>query len=221
MTDLSIVSHICVGRAVPYRDDEQSAFAKTPVAGPVAIRTLGIEGDQQADLKHHGGPHMAVHHYPHDHHAFWRSQIGDHEVLKLPGAFGSNLSVTGLSETDVKLGDRFKLGSAVLELSQPRMPCWKIEHRFQRKAMVAKIIKTGKSGWYYRVIEEGTAVAGDTLERISTDASDWTVERILLAIANPKTAVEIDELEAMAANVLLGPSWRDGARQKINFLNSL
>jgi MOSC domain-containing protein YiiM len=213
------VDHLLTGTAKRFRDEEKSAIGKLPVSGAIEITTLGLVGDQQADPKHHGGPHMAVHHYPRDHHTYWREQIGDHELLDDPGAFGTNLSVTGLIESDVKLGDRFQLGSAVLEVSQPRMPCWKIEHRFGRKAMVAKIIKAGISGWYYRVIEEGTAQAGDMLERISTDASDWTVERILKGIAYPKTAIEIPELEAMAASELLGPSWRGGAQQKIAALS--
>ncbi|WP_209347922.1 MOSC domain-containing protein [Pontixanthobacter sp. CEM42] len=215
------VDALLVGKAKPFRDQEESAIGKQPVDGPVAIRTLGLAGDEQADPKHHGGPHMAVHHYPRDHHTFWRETIGEHPLLDDPGAFGTNLSVTGLTEADVKLGDRFRLGSAILEVSQPRMPCWKIEHRFERKAMVAKIIKNGISGWYYRVIEEGSAKEGDTLERLESDASDWTIERILLAIAYPKSVVEIPELEAMAASELLGPSWRGGAQQKIDYIKSM
>lgn len=215
------VDHLLTGTAAKFRDDEKSAICKQPVSGPVRITKLGLEGDEQADPKHHGGPHMAVHHYPFDHHRFWREQIGDHALLDDVGAFGSNLSVTGLDETAVKLGDRFQLGSAVLEVSQPRMPCWKIEHRFGRTGMVAKIIKTGKSGWYYRVITEGVAQAGDTLEAISTSATEWTIERILLAIAYPKTEVDIAELEAMAACDLLGPSWRAGADKKIEYLKTL
>ena len=214
------VDAFLTGTARPFRDDERSAIRKSPVDGAVRITTLGLEGDEQADPKHHGGPHMAVHHYPRDHHDFWRAHIGEHELLGDKGAFGSNLSVHGLVDDEVKLGDRFMLGSAVLEVSQPRMPCWKIEHRFGQKGMVAKIVKHGKSGWYYRVIEEGTAQAGDSLERMSSNATDWTIERILLAIAYPKTEVELLELEAMAACELLGPSWRSGAQQKIDFLKS-
>ena len=215
------IDALLCGTAKPYRSKEKSAIRKSAVEGPVKITTLGLEGDEQADRKHHGGPHMAVHHYPFDHHIFWRERIGAHELLEDRGAFGSNLSVSGLTDGDVKLGDRFRLGNAVLEVSQPRMPCWKIEHRFEQKGMVAAIIKHGKSGWYYRVIEEGTAQAGDNLERIATGATDWTIERILLAIAYPKTAVGIPELEAMAASELLGPSWREGAGKKIDFLKAM
>lgn len=212
------VDHLLTGTAAKFRDEEKSAIRKQPVRGPVRITQLGLDGDEQANAKNHGGPHMAVHHYPFDHHAFWREQIGDHLLLDDAGAFGSNMSVTGLTENDVKLGDCFQLGSAVLEVSQPRMPCWKIEHRFGQTGMVAKIIKTGKSGWYYRVITEGTAQAGDMLEKVSASAAEWTIERILLAIAHPKTEVDIDELEAMAACDLLGPSWQAGARKKIEHL---
>lgn len=176
------VEAICAGRAADFRDGEQSAIAKQPLEGVVRFETLGIVGDQQADLVHHGGPDMAVHHYPLDHHDYWREELRDKTLLALPGAFGSNLALRGLTEGDVALGAQFKLGSALLEACQPRQPCWKIEHRFGEKAMVKRILSTGRCGWFYRVIEEGEAQAGDRLEQVSDGLTDWPMARIFSAI---------------------------------------
>lgn len=205
---------ICTGQPRPFRGDEQSAFAKEPVRGPVAFRGQGIAGDTQVDRKHHGGPHMAVHLYPLAHHDFWNAELGGHQLLALPGAFGSNLSVGGATELDVHLGDRFRIGSALVEISQPRLPCWKIEHRFGRKGMVATIIQTARCGWYFRVVEEGIAQAGDALERVETGRTPWTMAEVFSEIANPRAETTKHRLEAMAACELLSPSWRGGAQQK-------
>lgn len=211
---------ICAGQPAPFRGDEHSAFAKQPVVGPVRINAEGIVGDTQADRKHHGGPHMAVHLYPRAHHAWWETELGGHELLAQPGAFGSNLAVDGVTEQDVLLGDRFRLGSALLEVSQPRLPCWKIEHRFGRKGMVATIIKTARCGWYFRVIEEGIAQAGDFLERTETGRTPWTVAVVFSEIANPKAATTPERLQAMADCELLSPSWRAGAGMRLEATTS-
>ena len=208
------LSAICTGQPRPFRGEERSAFAKQPVEGPVHISTDGVLGDTQVDRLHHGGPHMAVHLYPLAHHAFWEEELGGHHLLALHGAFGSNLSVADVTEQQVFLGDRFRLGTALLEVSQPRLPCWKIEHRFARKAMVATIIKSARCGWYFRVIETGTAQAGMALERVETGRTAWTVAEVFSEIANPKAATTAARLRAMADCELLSPSWRAGANQK-------
>ncbi len=196
---------ICAGRAQGFRGEETSAIAKQAIAGPVQIRIEGLEVDEQADHRVHGGPEMAVHLYPSDHHAFWRDQIGDHALLSEPGAFGSNLAVSGLTEAQVHIGDQFRLGSALLEISQPRQPCWKIEHRFGVKKMVAAIVSSGRCGWYFRVIEEGAAEAGDSLERVSLGATDWSVERVFAAIIAGKGTqdelFELSQLESLSPKV--------------------
>lgn len=208
------VDHICIGQPRPFRGEEQSAFAKQPVVGTVSIRAEGIDGDTQVDRVHHGGPHMAVHLYPRAHHAFWDAELGGHELLRLPGAFGSNLSADSITEADVLIGDQFRLGTALLEVSQPRMPCWKIEHRFGQPGMVKTIIKTARCGWYFRVLEPGHAEAGDSLSRTVTGATPWSVEQVFTELANPKAVTTADRLHAMADCALLSPVWRDGARQK-------
>ncbi len=191
------VQAICGAQAVSFRGDERSAIGKHPLAGKVRVTRLGLEGDEQADLAHHGGPDMAVHLYPLDHHAFWREELGDHPLLETPGAFGSNLSVAGIAEEDVCLGDRFRLGTALVEACQPRKPCWKIEHRFERKRMVKRILQTGRCGWYYRVLEEGAVEAGDTLELVERGLTDWSMERIFSAVWGTSQPRNMDNVRAI------------------------
>ncbi|MEO9462727.1 MAG: MOSC domain-containing protein [Marinomonas sp.] len=202
------VDAICTGQARIFRGEEQSAFVKSPLNGPATIGSLGIEGDVQVDRKNHGGTDMAVHQYPQDHYAWWDAHLGGHELLAAAPAFGENLVVTGMTEADVHIGDQFRLGSALLEISQPRQPCWKIEHRFDRKAMVAAIIKQHNCGWYYRVIEEGEACAGDTLERTAIGHKDWSVATLFAKLYDPDHKADLDELREIAALEKLCTLWR-------------
>jgi MOSC domain-containing protein YiiM len=104
--------------------EEPSAIAKQPVTGPVRVHRLGLDGDAQADLTVHGGPDKAIHHYPHDHYAFWRESLGDHPLLADYGAFGENIATDGLTEEAICIGDRWRLGTALVEVSQGRQPCF-------------------------------------------------------------------------------------------------
>lgn len=202
-----IVEAVCTGTARPFNGAELSAITKRPREGRVQVLAEGLAPDEQADRRVHGGPEMALHLYPLDHHAWWRERIGDHPALDEPGGFGSNLAVTGLTEEMVHIGDRFRCGSALIEVSQPRQPCWKIEHRFERKGMVAAIIETGRCGWYFRVIETGEVAAGDPLERIALGASDWSVARVFRAlVAGKATQAELAELADLAP---LSPKLRE------------
>ena len=149
MTALSIPTRsvptiaLLAGKVAPFRGpDEPSAIVKQPLSGPVTITPRGIAGDEQADRVHHGGPDMAIHHYAFDHYAYWRGQLGEHPLLGQPGAFGENISTTGLAESTVFLGDRFRLGTALIEVSQGRQPCWKQGHRLGHPEMPAQIVQT-------------------------------------------------------------------------------
>jgi MOSC domain-containing protein YiiM len=127
------IEAVCTGTARPFNGAETSAIAKRPREGTVQVLDEGLAPDEQADRRVHGGPEMALHLYPLDHHDWWRGEIGDHPALDEPGGFGSNLAVSGLTEEMVHIGDRFRCGTALIEVSQPRQPCWKIEHRFGHK----------------------------------------------------------------------------------------
>lgn len=206
---------LCVGRSAPLPGGKRSAIGKHPVPGPVRIGTLGLDGDMQADKRHHGGPEMAVHLYPLAHHAFWRERIGDHPLLREPGAFGGNVAVEALDETQVRIGERFRLGSALLEVSQPRMPCATIERRFERKGMVAAILETGRCGWYFRVIEEGEARAGDALNPVADSGTDHTVRAVFRALADPSGPVDSELVTVLAECPQLTPQWRAKAASKL------
>ena len=203
------IEAVCTGTARPFHGAETSAIQKRPQEGPVQIHAEGLAPDEQADRRVHGGPEMALHLYPLDHHAWWRDEIGDHPALAEPGGFGSNLAVTGLTEEHVHIGDRFACGTALIEVSRPRAPCWKIEHRFGHKGMVAKIITSARCGWYFRVIETGEVQAGDRLERVAIGAGEWSVARVFRALVAGKATT--DGYAALAALPTLSPYLREKA----------
>jgi MOSC domain-containing protein YiiM len=173
------IDALFTGKIARFTDTgETSAIAKHPVHGPVGIGFRGLEGDSQADLLVHGGPDKAIHHYPRDHYGWWYDRLPDQPLLTRAGAFGENISTHGLTEQDVCIGDRFRLGTALVEVCQGRQPCWKQAHRLDDKSVVATMVKSGRSGWYYRVIEEGTVAAGDTLVLTERTHPQWSVERV-------------------------------------------
>jgi len=199
------IAAICTGTARPFNGAETSAIVKRPRDGVLQILEDGFAPDEQADRRVHGGPDKAVHLYPLDHHAFWRGELSDPTALALldePGAFGSNLGVSDLTEEDVHIGDRFRLGTALLEINQPRQPCWKVDHRFGVKGMTAKIVKTGRSGWYFRVLENGDCQAGDVFERVEIGERDWSVARtfgaLIAGMASRDDLTELAELDRLS-----------------------
>lgn len=205
------IEAICTGTARPFNGVELSAIAKRPREGVVQLLDEGFAPDEQADRRVHGGPEMAVHLYPLDHHDFWRERVPEPTLLDQPGAFGSNLAVRGVSEGEVHIGDRFRLGSAVIEISQPRQPCWKIEHRFARKGMLRRIIAQRLCGWYFRVIEEGESAPGSQLELVDEGHRGWSVTRVFAALIDPSADVSREELSQIADLDRLSPVWREKA----------
>ena len=196
---------------------EPSAYRKQEIAGPVAVDSFGIVGDEQADRQHHGGVDKAILHYARDHYADWlveQPELAKH--LGEPGAFGENLSTLDVSEDRVCVGDRFSMGTVVLEVSQGRQPCWKLGHRFGAPAMVREVLRTGRGGWYYRVLQAGQVRAGDSIELIGRPYPEWTVltvTRLLLTGGHdPKALSALAELPVLSAN------WRARARRKLENL---
>ena len=209
MNDAVVVTSLMTGRIATLPGGKRTAIGKHPISGPVAITRLGLAGDQQADKRHHGGPEMAVHLYPLAHDAWWRGQIGDHPLLDDPGAFGSNLAVERIDEDSVCIGERFRLGSALLEVSQPRKPCATIEQRFERTGMVAAIVSSGRCGWYMRVIEEGRAAAGDALVPVPGSGTGVTVRSAFAAAVDPASEPSRALLAELAAAPALAEEWRN------------
>ena len=161
----------------------------------------------------HGGPDKAVHHYPADHYPFWRSELAGHPLLVAPGAFGENISTLGLVEADICIGDRFRLGSALVEVSQGRQPCWKLDHRFGNAAMTAQVVATRRSGWYYRVIEPGLVQVGDALLLVGRGQGAWSVERVFGLLIGGDGKRERGALRALHGHSVLSEAWRRRAEQ--------
>ncbi|AUY31741.1 MOSC domain-containing protein [Pseudomonas soli] len=170
---------LLTGSARPFtRPGSLSAIDKQPRQGPLQVTLLGIVGDEQGDLRVHGGVEKAIHHYPRDHYPDWVAELGEHPLLTRPGAFGENFSSSGWRETDVCLGDRIRVGTVLLEVSQGRMPCWKLNDRFDVAQMALRVQQSGRTGWYYRVLEEGEVQAGDALQLVERPYGQWSVARL-------------------------------------------
>ncbi|MEM6907098.1 MAG: MOSC domain-containing protein [Pseudomonadota bacterium] len=199
------IEAVCTGTARPFNGAELSAIVKRPRDGAVQVLETGLAPDEQADRRVHGGPEKALHLYPLDHHDFWRAMVTDPALLDQPGAFGSNLAIRNVTEADVHIGDRFALGTAIVEISQPRQPCWKVDHRFGTKGMTAKIVQTGRSGWYFRVLEPGEVAAGDHFTRLEIGDPKWSVARVFTALIAGKASrdelAELAKLTGLAANL--------------------
>jgi len=179
---------------------------KEPVAGQVAVRRLNLDGDRQADLSVHGGPDKAVYAYPAEHYPYWRAALPDTGLSW--AAFGENLTIVGLSEEDVYIGDRFRVGTAELVVTQPRTPCYKLGLRFGRADMVKLFHRSGRSGFYFAVGEEGTLAAGDSIVLIRRVAGSLSVADIARLYARDD-GDEDDELLRHAANLeALPDGWR-------------
>lgn len=205
-TTTCVIEDVLVGKAVPFtRAGSVSAIAKASVRGPQRVTTLGLASDEQGDLRVHGGPDKAIHHYPHDHYTAWREDVGPHPLLAKAGAFGENISTTGMTEADVCLADRFRLGSALVEVSQSRQPCWKLSDRFEIPDMARRVQDTGRTGWYYRVIDAGQVQQGDAIVLEARPYPAWPLSRFIDLLY--QRAIEVDVLHDLLALPLV-PSWR-------------
>lgn len=208
VTDTVEILGVFVGTIGAYGPrGEPSAYLKRPAPGPVEVGPLGIAGDQQADLTVHGGVDKAMHHYPFDHYAAFAAERPEFAArLGQPGFFAENISTEGWTEWDVCLGDRFELGTAEIELSEGRSPCWKLGHRFGDPSMIEAVVKTRRAGWYYRVLQPGSFSAGDMLRLVARPCPQWPVARAFgLLIAGDRDLEALAELRDMAT---LGASWR-------------
>ena len=182
----------------------RTAIFKKPVAGPVAIRQLNLAGDQQADLTVHGGPDKAVYAYPVEHYEYWRKQLPD--VSFSWGVFGENLTTEGLSEDTLCIGDLVRAGSAILQVTQPRMPCYKLELRFNRDDMIKRFLVSGRSGFYFSVIEPGDVGVGSQVEVLDRDTNNVTISDILRLYLGQTPDPEL--LRRMANVTSLPENWK-------------
>lgn len=196
---------LLVGRAVPYtRPGSRSAIDKRPLEGALAIGPTGLHGDEQGDMRVHGGPDKAIHHYPWDHYAAWRLELPGRTVLDAAGAFGENFSTLGWTEQNICIGDIVQAGSATLEVSQGRQPCWKLNDRFGQADMARRLQASARTGWYYRVLKPGEVRSGDGLHIVARPFADWPLARLLDMLYH--RTLDRDLLER-AATLPLPDSW--------------
>jgi MOSC domain-containing protein YiiM len=184
---------------------------KEPVAGPVRIRTLNLDGDRQADLRVHGGRDKAVYAYPSEFYELWSRERP--ELAFGPGMFGENLTTEGLLDSDVSIGDRFRVGTAELVVTQPRLPCFKLGIKMGRDEFVTEFLERGLYGFYLGIVREGEVEAGDSIVELVRDPRGFRVTEIARLYARDR-----DDAEGMqrAANLdVLPQNWRSYFRKKV------
>ncbi|HXE75681.1 MAG TPA: MOSC domain-containing protein [Candidatus Xenobia bacterium] len=197
-------------RFEPNGQEIVTGIFKSPVAGRVAVRTLNLDGDRQADLNVHGGPDKAIYAYPREHYDYWRKELPDAE---LPwGVFGENFTVEGFREDELNIGDWLRVGTAEFAVTQPRPPCYKLAFRFGRPDMLKRFLHSRRTGFYLRVLREGEVGAGDAIELLRRDAGKVTVSDItrLYAFEKDNRALLQRAMEVPA----LPESWRAYFREK-------
>ena len=193
------------GRAV------RTSIFKEPVAGPVLVERLNLAGDRQSDLTVHGGADKAVYVYPAEHYAFWREKLPG---VDLPwGSFGENLTVEGLDEAAVQIGDRLEIGSASFLVTQPRMPCYKLAVRFDQLEMIKWFLQSGRTGFYLRVTQEGQLTAGDSITLLPERSPTVTVADVTkLYAADAANQVLLKRASEITA---LPEAWREYFRERL------
>lgn len=213
------IDALLIGGPKPFRaDGTLSAMARDAVDRPVMLRKMGFEGDRVADPTVHGGVDKAVHIYCTEHYPWWAVELGGHDLLNNPGAFGENVTAAALTEGQVRIGDRFRMGKALVEISQGRQPCWKLDHRFGRTGIMATVVRSRRGGFYFRVIEEGEVAPGDTIRQVAQGDARWTVDRVfhLLIAGGHKAPDAAPALAELAASDVLAESWRARAARLLD-----
>jgi len=188
---------------------------KEPVEGRVILRQLNLNGDRQADLTVHGGLTKAVYVYPSEHYDFWKVEL--REMKLPPGSFGENFTTAGLHEDEVNIGDKFRIGSALVRVTEPRMPCYKLGIRFGCTDIIKKFLASERTGFYLSVLQEGEVGAGDDIELIERDKQAVRISDITRLFARDKRNTQLlrraIDLEALAE------SWRQHFRQQLERLS--
>ena len=176
---------------------------KSAIAGPVALRKLNLAGDGQGDLKNHGGEFQAVYCYTYEHYAYWATELARDDFAF--GQFGENLTTEGLLENEVCIGDTFRIGEAVVQVTQPRVPCYKLADKLGISGFDKRFLRANRSGFYLRVLEEGDVKAGDSIALISKDAIAMTVAEVNAALYLDKDAAAAERARQITA---LSPGWK-------------
>jgi MOSC domain-containing protein YiiM len=193
-----------------------TAMYKTSVQAPIELGVEGFAGDQHADLRAHGGPEKAVHLYPSAHYAKLAAQFGDAAALLVPGSLGENIATAELDENDVHLGDVWQLGSARIQVCQPRNPCWKIDERFGCDGMAVFIDQHLLTGWYWRVLQTGTVHPSDSLVLHEAASQAPTLHQAMTLWREHRPDVEA--LSQLADTPGIAKVWQDKIKQRVSYL---
>ena len=182
MKKLGVVNNVLAGKTVAFAYGVKSAIIIQVLLERQLATELGFNNDEQGDPRFHGGLQKALHIYPSEHYQVWQQELGDKGVFQSAGAFGENISSSGVTEQSICLKDKIRIGSTLLEVSQGRMPCWKLNVRFDQHDMAKRLQDTLRTGWYFRVLEEGEIGAGDVIILCERPYPDWSLARIMGAV---------------------------------------
>ncbi|TRW18100.1 MOSC domain-containing protein [Glacieibacterium frigidum] len=208
------VTAVHVGKIAPLGPQgTPSGFRKTAVDHPVIARTLGLTGDAQADLNVHGGPDKAVYGYPLSRYPAWAAEFPHLADRLVAGSMGENLAVEGIDEDAVHIGDRIRVGGALLQVTQPRLPCFKLGLAFDEPRLIRAMTRNGFCGWYYRVVESGAIGAGDAHSLVERPNPDWSVARFAGIIAARAMGAEV--LREIVAMEGLAENWQARALRQL------
>jgi MOSC domain-containing protein YiiM len=200
------------------RDDEpvSTGIFKEPVAGPVILRSLNLDGDRQADLSVHGGPSKAVYVYPSEHYDYWKQELPE---LDLPwGMFGENFTTEGLSESELNIGDKFSIGSALVMVTEPRMPCYKLGLRFGRADIIKRFLISERTGFYLAVLQEGEVSPGNQFQLLEKDGGGVRVSDITRLYVRDKGNTAL--LRRAIAVKVLPEGWKTYFQQRLEKLSA-
>ena len=215
-SDMKLISvNVGLPRVVMSNSDPVSTgIFKEPVAGRVMLRTLNLDGDRQADLSVHGGPSKAVYVYPSEHYDYWKHELPE---MELPwGVFGENFTTTGLFESELNIGDKFHVGSAVVMVTQPRLPCYKLGLKFGRSDMIKRFLGSERTGFYFAVLQEGEVGVGDQIELIEGSKRSVSVSDITRLYTHEKHNIGL--LRRAIEVEALPESWRNYFQHRLQKL---
>jgi MOSC domain-containing protein YiiM len=192
-----------------------TAMYKKQVQGPIDLGVEGFAGDQHADLRAHGGPEKAVHLYPSTHYAKLAAQFADAAAWLVPGSMGENVATDELNEHDVRLGDVWQLGSALIQVCQPRNPCWKIDERFACDGMALFVDQHLLTGWYWRVVQTGTVHPNDSLVLYEAAHHAPVLHQAMTLWREHRP--DLDALSALAQTPGIAKAWQDKIKQRVSY----
>jgi MOSC domain-containing protein YiiM len=216
--DMKLISvNVGLPRVVMSNGDPVSTgIFKQPVTGRIMLRTLNLDGDRQADLSVHGGPSKAVYVYPSEHYDYWKHELPE---MKLPwGMFGENFTTAGLFESELNIGDKFRVGSAVVMVTEPRMPCYKLSIKFGRPDIVKRFLASQRTGFYFAVLQEGEVGAGDPIELMEKSERSVRVSDITLLYTREKHNVGL--LRRAMEVEALPESWKSYFQHRLEKLTN-